>query len=94
LKSLEELKNELATAYGNKWRTDAYNFFAYDAFKQGFDAAIKAVSERENKLLNALLSYQGQIARVYGDKIPDAFKIPYSFAEEALKDYASVKAKL
>ena len=60
-------------------------------WKAGFDAAIKAVSEREKNLLNALLSYQGQIARVYGEKIPDAFKIPHSFAEEALKDYRGIK---
>lgn len=57
----------------------------------GWFSAIKAVSEREKKLLNALLSYQGQVLRVYGDKIPDAFKIPYSFAEEALKDYRGMK---
>lgn len=67
------------------------NIIAEYAFIAGFDAAIKAVSEREKNLLNALLSYQGQIARVYGEKIPDAFKIPHSFAEEALKDYRGMK---
>lgn len=86
MKSLEELKNELATAYSNKWRTDAYNFFAYDAFKQGFDAAIKAVSEKYIKDLSHIKS------GLYNLKERDLGALGlYEYIREALKDYRGMK---
>lgn len=115
-KSLEELKNEMASVYANKhgiaiakkvkvFTVDLHlgvpqqydyeyskNIIAEYAFMDGFDAAIKAVSESEKKLVEALVEISK--LNITGSNVYCSAENAVKTANEALKDYASVKAKL
>lgn len=105
-KSLEELKNELAEKqmiyepkYGGKDHSGydtmmkyEVNYERHEAFIAGFDAAIKAVSESEKKLVEALVEISK--LNITGSNVYCSAENAVKTANEALKDYASVKAKL
>jgi len=79
-KSLEELKNELCKI---KKISDSRDF------KNGWDEAIKAVSEREKKLVEALIEISK--LNITGSNVYGSAEHAVETANKALKDYLGMK---